>query len=90
MLVSIGALKELNGNVRGALVLLAFVGFMQAVLAMWALHSYEYVYYNPLVKPAEAFELDYWSTSFREAECVSKRRSPLQGAHLTQSDLSNS
>jgi hypothetical protein len=62
----ISALKELHGGVRGALVFLAFVGFMQAVLSMRALHPYEYVYYNPLVKPSGAFELDYWGTSFRE------------------------
>ena len=51
---------------RWSLVLLATVGCISAVLAMRSLHPYEYVYYNPLVKPADAFELDYWGTSFRE------------------------
>ena len=62
----IEALRRLRGSVRWALILLASVGFMEAVLAMRLLHPYEYVYYNPLVKPAGVFELEYWGTSFRE------------------------
>jgi hypothetical protein len=60
------ALKGFRPSVRCALILLASVGFVEAVNAMRLLHPYEYVYYNPLVKPAGSFELEYWGTSFRE------------------------
>ena len=62
----IEALRGLRGSLRWALILLGSVGFMEAVVAMRLLHPYEYVYYNPLVKPAGVFELEYWGTSFRE------------------------
>src|SRR5262249_32695653 len=60
------ALRGLQVGVRWVLVLLTSVGFMEAIVAMRLLHPYEYVYYNPLVEPAGAFELEYWGTSFRE------------------------
>src|SRR5262249_13179370 len=60
------ALSGFRPSVRRVLILLASVGFIEAVLAMRLLHPYEYVYYNPLVKPEGAFELEYWGTSFRE------------------------
>jgi hypothetical protein len=60
------ALRGLRGSVRWALILLGTVSFMEAVVAMRLLHPYEYVYYNPLIKPAGVFELEYWGTSFRE------------------------
>ena len=36
------------------------------MLGMRSLHPYEYTYYNPLVNPADSFEIDYWGTSLRE------------------------
>jgi hypothetical protein len=62
----IGAIRAVRAKVRWALILLATLGFTEAVLSMRLLHPYEYVYYNPLVKPSGAFELEYWGTSFRE------------------------
>jgi hypothetical protein len=41
---------------------------LPGLIAGIRLHPYEYVYYNALVKyPNERFELDYWTTSYREA-----------------------
>jgi hypothetical protein len=51
---------------RTILSTLALLCWLEAVFAMRSLHPYEYIYYNPLVNPAGAFELDYWATSFRE------------------------
>lgn len=69
----IEALRGLRTSVRWGLILLASFGFVEAVVAMRLLHPYEYVYYNPLMKPAGLFELEYWGTSFRElAERLNK------------------
>ena len=62
----VAALKGLVAGVRWPLILLATAGWMEALLAMQSLHPYEYVYYNPLVKPMDVFELEYFGTSFRE------------------------
>jgi hypothetical protein len=60
------ALRGFGNGLRWTLILLATAGYVEAMLAMRSLHPYEYVYYNPLVNPTGAFELDYWGTSFRE------------------------
>ena len=47
------------------------------------LHPYEYTYYNPLVKPAGQFELDYWATSFRE---IAERLNEYARANTSQGE----
>jgi hypothetical protein len=61
-----GVLSNLSRLIRGILIVIATLCWIQSVLALKALHPYEYVYYNPLVNPADTFELDYWATSFRQ------------------------
>jgi Dolichyl-phosphate-mannose-protein mannosyltransferase len=51
---------------RLALCFLAAVFWIEPVWSMARLHPYEYAYYNPLISPADRFELEYWGTSFRE------------------------
>ena len=60
------SLEMWRQHARAALVGLAVVFGLQSCLQIARLHPYEYTYYNPLVSPVGAFELDYWSTSFRE------------------------
>jgi hypothetical protein len=55
-------------NQPKAKVLIVGLIILPGVIAGIRLHPYEYVYYNALVKyPNERFELDYWTTSYREA-----------------------
>ena len=61
----VGVMASMGRLTRAALVVLGALCWFEAVVAMHWLHPYEYAYYNPLVNPAGAFELDYWATSFR-------------------------
>ena len=62
----LGTVAVIPNPARLALCLLATVLWVEAVWSMVRLHPYEYAYYNPLINPAESFELEYWGTSFRE------------------------
>ena len=62
----VGIVGLTSGVLAATMSLVAVLLWGQAVVALVRLHPYEYAYYNPLVKPAGKFELDYWATSFRE------------------------
>jgi hypothetical protein len=62
----LGTLAAMPNLARLAVCLLAVVFWGDAVWSMARLHPYEYAYYNPLINPADRFELEYWGTSFRE------------------------
>jgi len=62
----LGTVAVVPSPARLALCLLATVLWAEAVWSMARLHPYEYAYYNPLINPAERFELEYWGTSLRE------------------------
>lgn len=72
MLSAIGGahLVQLAGNHRLA-ALSVLVALMTVVPAMVQLHPFQYVYYNQFAGgpagAADDYELDYWSTSYREA-----------------------
>ena len=77
------SLTALPNIVSRLVIVLVIIGFLEVVLAMRSLHPYEYVYYNPLTKPAGEFELEYWGTSFRElAEQLNGYAASLQGEKL--------
>jgi Dolichyl-phosphate-mannose-protein mannosyltransferase len=62
----LGTLAAVPSPAQLALCLLAAVFWGEAVWSMARLHPYEYAYYNPLINPADRFELEYWGTSFRQ------------------------
>jgi hypothetical protein len=60
------ALGWLNQPKAKALIVALLI--LPGIIAGIRLHPYEYVYYNSLIRdPNEKFELDYWTTSYREA-----------------------
>jgi len=73
LLAAIGGweIVQLVKNAKAVATAGILVALLAVVPSMVQLHPYQYVYYNQFVDgpagAAEGYELDYWSTSYREA-----------------------
>ena len=61
-----------NETVRLICIVAYTLGMVTTIADMWALHPYEYTYFNRLIaggmeQANQRFEMEYWGTAFREA-----------------------
>ena len=89
-----GAVAFVRGLVGGVIGAAGIASLALTVADMWALHPYEYVYFNRLVAGGQAaastrFETDYWGLSYKEGLDWLQEHYPAGAKRITVANCSS-